>query len=158
MKAINRVASMLAMDDETIATLTFKAWSIVAGVFVLWLIPLWLSSVQQGYYYTFSSLLALQVFFDLGLSQLIVTLVSHEFGPMSKVLRGADCAGAERYATRLNGLLRILNRWYAMASILFVIAVGVGGTIFFFAKSTHSSSEWLWPWILLVVTTGINFF
>ncbi|MCS2530251.1 hypothetical protein NXV85_22595 [Bacteroides fragilis] len=38
------------------------------GVLTMFFIALSLSSTEQGYYYTFSSLLAVQIFFDLGVN------------------------------------------------------------------------------------------
>ena len=39
------------------------------------LVPFFLADAEQGYYYTFASLLALQIFFDLGMNQVILQLV-----------------------------------------------------------------------------------
>ena len=47
----------------------------VASVFFL---TSFLTGVEQGFYYTFGSILALQVFFELGLTGIMTQYVAHE--------------------------------------------------------------------------------
>ena len=56
--------TIAGLDFHVLVTLLFRGWSIVAGTATIFLLPLWLSPIEQGYYYTFGSVLALQVFFE----------------------------------------------------------------------------------------------
>jgi hypothetical protein len=44
-----------------------RVWGLLAGPVTMFLVASRFSPDQQGYYYTFSILLALQIFFDMGL-------------------------------------------------------------------------------------------
>lgn len=49
--------SRWSMDFHVLLTLAFRSWGIVAGALTVLMLPLWLGATQQGYYYTFASLL-----------------------------------------------------------------------------------------------------
>jgi len=51
---------------------------LLAGPVGLYLIATFLTKSEQGYYYTFGSVLGLTVFFELGLSYVIIQFTSHE--------------------------------------------------------------------------------
>src|SRR5687768_1302919 len=69
-KAVDRAVSYSAL-----ATVT----RILAGPFTAVLVATRLSPETQGYYFTFFSLLAVQVFVELGLGQVTVQFASHEW-------------------------------------------------------------------------------
>ena len=86
----------------------------------MFFIALSLSSTEQGYYYTFSSLLAVQIFFDLGVNFTISQYVAHEFAFLQEDIDGL-LIGDKRYLSRLSSLLRLFSKWYLVASILVYI-------------------------------------
>jgi hypothetical protein len=142
------------VDSHVFATLLFRSWSMIAGGVTVLLIPLCLSSVQQGYYYTFASILALQVFFELGMGQVIVQVVAHEAADLRL---GADgrYLGSDERMSRMNGLRRLLGRWYVLATVLFLICVNVMGWLFFRGHELPWQ-QWAAPWFLLVAATACN--
>lgn len=153
----SRLKLLLDLDFHVVATLLFRSWSIVAGGVMVILIPTVFSGVQQGYYFTFSSLLALQIFFELGINQVIVQLVSHE---MAHLRRGGDgtLEGDPVHIARLGSLVRMLHRWYAFAAVLFAIAVGVAGSLFFLHRGELDVQAWLGVWLALVAFTAVNLY
>lgn len=60
-----------------------RMWSALAGPLTILLIATRFSKVEQGFYYTFSSILALQVFFELGLLTVLAQFAAHEFAFLS---------------------------------------------------------------------------
>ncbi len=94
-----RALDVAGLDPDVFHTLVYRSWSIVAGGATVLLVPACLSSFEQGYYYTFASLLSLQIFFELGMNQVILQLVSHDV---------AHCDGAA--GGRLGGLIALLRR------------------------------------------------
>jgi O-antigen/teichoic acid export membrane protein len=52
------------------------------GLISIFFIASYLTKQEQGYYYTFGSILAIQVFFELGLSGIITQFVAHEFASL----------------------------------------------------------------------------
>jgi hypothetical protein len=131
---------------------------VLAGGLSVALIPFFLSPTQQGFYYTFASILALQVFFELGLNQVIIQLVSHEAAHLNIHSDGTVSGGAKSIH-RLNGLLRLLRRWYFIASLLFVVLAGAFGWGFFVLKGVDLPVEhWGATWVVLVMFTSLNLF
>ena len=58
------------------------------GVATVLFLPLYLTPDLQGYYFTFASVLSIQIFFELGLNQILVQLVSHEVAHLNADANG----------------------------------------------------------------------
>ncbi len=146
------------LDIHVFHTLLFRGWSVLAGGLSIVLIPIFLSPTQQGFYYTFASVLALQVFFELGLNQVIIQLVSHEAAHLS-VNDDGTVSGDSARIHRLNGLIRLLYRWYTFAAVLFVVLAGGAGWLFFVLKGGDLPvDQWSATWVALVLSTSVNLF
>ena len=129
-----------------------RGWQTVAGLVTLLVISHFFSPLTQGYYYTFASLLALQVFVELGLGVVIINTASHEWARLNLDAAGS-IKGDERSKARLVSLGRFMFRWYAAAAIVFVVVGGSIGYVFLSASSPESL-EWQWPWIAAVIAVG----
>ncbi|HEX4508462.1 MAG TPA: hypothetical protein VH328_00200, partial [Burkholderiaceae bacterium] len=127
---LQRAFHVAGLDFHVVATLLFRGWTIVAGLATMLVLPLWLDPVRQGFYYAFTSILALQVFFELGLNQVIVQLVSHEAAHLQATADGTF-AGEAAHLDALSSLARLLRRWYAVAALLFAFGAGASGLLFF---------------------------
>lgn len=145
------------LDAQVAATLVLRSWSVLAGACTVLLIPRWLGQVEQGYYFTFSSLLALQIFFELGLSQVVVQIVSHEFAHLSAAPDGR-ISGDDHRLAKLAELMRLLRRWYFVAAVAFALAVGAAGAFFFSLQGTLPAGEWLGVWLSVALLTGANLY
>lgn len=143
------------LDFHVLVTLLFRGWGILAGGATVFLLPLWLSPTEQGYYFTFASVLALQVFFELGLNQIVMQLVSHEVAHLTETTDGR-LTGHESHLGRLSSLARLIRSWYGVSAVLFAVLGGVAGVIFFSAKGTEPMSVWLGAWVVLVGATAVN--
>ena len=155
---LERLKAFAGLDVHVLHTLLFRGWGILAGGLSIVLIPLFLSPTQQGFYYTFASVLALQVFFELGLNQVIIQLVSHDAAHLTIHDDGTVSGDAARIH-RLNGLIRLLRRWYTFASVLFVVLAGGAGWMFFILKGGDLTvDQWGATWVALVLFTSINLF
>jgi hypothetical protein len=133
-----------------------RVWGVVAGPVTMVVIAARFSREQQGFFYTFSSLLALQTFFELGLLYVVAQFASHEFVHLRWAERGR-IEGDPVPKERLTGLLCKTTRWFGIASLsMIVILVPVG--IYFFGHGENGRPEFAWriPWILAVVGTGLN--
>ncbi len=147
----------LGLDFHVIVTLLFRGWTVISGGCMLFLLPLFLGPVRLGYHYTFASLLALQVFFELGMNQVVTQITSHEIAHLQAHDDGSFTGEAARI-DRLASLARLLRRWYAVAGSLFCVAVGVAGVVFFSRSSGHDAVQWLGPWLLLTAASSVNLY
>lgn len=156
--ALLRLRQLAGLDFHVLLTLVFRGWGILAGAITLVLLPMWLSPTQQGYYYTFASLLALQVFFELGLNQVIIQFVSHEAAHLRFHDDGTVDGGADRLA-RLNGIVALIRRWYVAAAVGFAVLASAAGSIFFSLKGQGlNADEWAPAWIAVVLLTSVNLY
>lgn len=141
-------------------TLLARGWSSLAGVGTLTLIARFLSPAEQGYYYTFYSLVALQIVFELGFSVVILQTASHEAAHLTLAADGAITGKASAHA-RLASVLQKSVRWYTIAALLMAGILLPAGMLFFSrqaaAHPAANSVSWLAPWILIVLATCVTF-
>ena len=152
---IVRLRHAAGLDFHIIAILLFRGWGILAGGATMLLLPLWLDATQQGYYYTFASVLALQVFFELGLSGVVIQLVSHEVAHL-EISSDHRFEGDSARVDRLASLATLLRRWYRIAAALFALIGGLAGAFFFARRGQLPLQAWLPVWIALTTFTAVN--
>jgi hypothetical protein len=150
---IRRLLSRLEINRAVGFVLLARGWQLLAGPATVLLLAHHFSKAEQGYYYTFFSLIALQTFVELGLYNVVTNLSSHEWAHLSLDADGR-IAGDERALSRLVSLGRFIFKWYAAASATFALCVGIGGYIFLSSRADPDIS-WQAPWITLVTLTGL---
>ncbi len=114
-----------------------------------------LNGEEQGYYYTFKSILAIQVFFELGMNTVITQYVAHDVAHLT--WEGTTLRGEERYRSRLASLLRFCTKWYTFFSAILLLSLVIGGYSFFDQYGGQDNSiDWQTPWLILCFTTALN--
>ncbi len=113
-----------------------------------------LTAKEQGFYYTFFSILSLQVFVDLGLAIVIVSNTSHEWA-LLKIDATRRIVGDPIALARLISLGRVAIKWFGLAMLLFIPCVGVAGWVFF-SSNPEPTVSWHGPWAVLVVLSGLG--
>jgi O-antigen/teichoic acid export membrane protein len=140
--------------DRAIAyTVMARVFQIVGSTGTVLLIVRFLSSVEQGYYYTLLSLVALQTVFELGFSFVIQQLAAHE--TVHLTLHPDGRIQGDRLAhLRLASVLQKTVRWYLLAGAVMLATLLPAGSVFF---STHAHAgetvRWHGPWIFAVIVT-----
>ncbi len=144
--------------DRAIAfTVMARFWSALAGVVTILLIARYLTAREQGYYFTFSSLVALQIVFELGFSFVILQLAAHERAQLTFLPDGRVEGSAIAYS-RLASVLQKSVRWYSVAGVLMAAALLPAGLLFFSSHQPGSSDiHWKLPWCLLVIAASLTF-
>ena len=118
----------LGIDRAIALTLINRGWIIIAGPLSVLFIIRELTPLEQGFYYTISSVLGLQVFFELGLGFVVLQTVSHLMSDL-KLQRNTVSGNAEVIG-KLGRFLADIFRLYAAISVVFVSIVIVGGAWF----------------------------
>jgi hypothetical protein len=126
-----------------------RLWTSLFGPVTVALIATRLTAEEQGFYFTFNSIAALQVFFDLGLSAVILQFASHERAFLEWQPDGT-IGGSAVHKGRLASLLRKAMKWYVPSCLLLAIALLIGGTIFF-ASRPAGVSGWEGPWVIVAL-------
>jgi len=120
--------------------------------FVVW----YLSPEEQGFYYTFTSLLAFQVLFDLSLPTVIANIASHEWACLRIDENGA-VAGEHHSLKRLSALDRSSLRWFRFVATLFAFFLCFGGVWFLGARTTNADVLFPWAWLVMVNAFSLCF-
>lgn len=154
-KDIKRLFTEKLLIDKAImyATLTILVGFIIGPISMV-LITKHMTKETQGFYYTFGSIMALQYIIELGMGQVIIQFVSHEWGKLSfnnkKEIYGDPVA--------FNSLLKlgkICIRWYFYASLIIIFLLIPSGYYFFYSAKQHHI-DWEYQWILLGIGVSIN--
>ena len=153
---IKNILRFLGFDRAVSFGVFARVWGLFSGPITMMVIATGFSPVQQGFYFTFSSLLALQTFFDLGLMFVIAQFASHEFVNLSWGRHG-HIEGEPVALKRFSDLLSKTVLWFGVASLLMMAVLIPAGLIFFGQKGDVAFS-WRLPWVLAVVGTSLNLF
>lgn len=153
-EAIKKILRFLGFDRAVSFGILARIWGLFSGPITMLVIATGLSPVQQGFYFTFSSLLALQTFFDLGLMYVVAQFASHEFVKLSWGKNGA-IQGDPVAQQRFKDLLSKTVLWFGVAALL-LISVLIPAGLFFFGQKGEVGFSWQMPWVLAVIGTGLN--
>jgi uncharacterized membrane protein len=120
----------LGLDRAVVFTVLARAWTSGFGVITIVLIARFLLPVEQGYYYTYASLIALQMVFERGFSQVVMQRASHERAHFSIGPDGSVAGGQTAHA-KLASVLQLSVRWYGVGSLPLGLALIPIGSYFF---------------------------
>lgn len=130
----------------------------VTGVASILFIAQFLTKTEQGFYYTFGSIIAIQIFFELGLTNIITQYVAHEASHLNWI-DSTHLEGEQKYHSRLAHLLRFSVKWYAVIGIMFfVVLLGAGYWFFSYYSPADEDIIWVLPWILVSIGTVLKLF
>ncbi len=152
------IAHKIGMDKSIAYSSGSRIVQGVAGVLSVFFISTFLTGVEQGFYFTFGSILALQVFFELGLTGIMTQFVAHEAAHL-KLNDNAQYEGETRYVSRLASLIRFCVKWYIIIAVILFVFLWIVGFVYFNRYgSQHENVDWQIPWILICIGTAIKLF
>lgn len=152
---IKRVASKIGIDGAIGFSVLGRIFQVGGSLITLTLISHFISTEEQGYYYTFGSLIAIQVFFELGLSGIVTQYVAHETAHLHWISE-TKLGGSKENLSRLSSLLHFCVRVFSvLGSVLFLVLI-VSGFVFFntYSKGTETI-YWQFPWIMIAFSTSL---
>ena len=147
----------LGLDKAIGYTILGRAWASLAGLVTVALIAHLLSPAEQGFYYTFGSLIALQIIFELGFSFVILQMASHERAHLT-ISEDDEISGDPVAHDRLASVLQKTVRWYTVGAVFLAVALIFAGSHFFAANTTSSTSvSWRFPWYVTAIAATLTF-
>lgn len=156
MSITKKFASKFGIDKAIMFTSSVSVLGAFGGVVSVILVVKYLTGIEQGFYYTFGSIVAIQMFFELGLNGIITQYVAHETSNL-KWQSDYILYGESKYMSRLSSLLHFSVKWYlCFATLLLISLIAVGIVFFNRYDTTNGAISWVFPWILLALGTGIN--
>lgn len=137
---------------NTFFVLLQRVWQTVAGVLTVAAVTYALSPAEQGWYYTFQSVAAIYILFDLGLSTLIVQVTAREALGVGSGPEG-ELVGEQ--AQRLAGFLHAIQRWFGYSALACWLLLPAGALIFH-GRASSVGGAWIFAWGLLVLATSAS--
>ncbi|WP_336981503.1 MULTISPECIES: hypothetical protein [unclassified Cedecea] len=151
-----KMTQKLGIDFDIGNTLLLRLWSTVSGALLVLIIPFFLSTPEQGYYFTFASLIGMQIFFELGFNFVITQMISHEM--VNIKITDEKLEGKDSSISRVYSLISMLVKWYAVISLLFFVTVYYVGLHFFNTNGSLNKSDWNYAWLGIVFFSSLNIF
>ena len=155
MSLFRQLATKVGIDKAIFFTSLARIIQAVGGVISILFVARYLTGEEQGFYYTFGSIVAIQIFFELGLNGIITQYVAHEasFLHWDNQL---TLVGEQKYLSRLSSLLHFCVKWYLVFAGALLVTLIVVGFVFFEKYGQHEEISWRCPWVLLTVGTALN--
>ena len=153
--AARSLLSRAGIDRAVGYTLIGTGWSALSGFVTLLMLTRFLSPVQQGFYYEFTSLLGAANLLELGLAYLIMQFASHERAGLEWTARGT-LEGDGRAKARMASLVRIGLVWYGVVALLVLTVLFPAGLVFFRHQAGSGLVSWHAPWLWLAFATGLR--
>ena len=150
------VRHRLGLDRAIAFTVMARLCNIIGSTGTVLLIVRFLSPVEQGYYYTLLSFVALQTVFELGFSFVILQLAAHERVHL-KIHSDARIEGDPTAHARLASVLKKSVRWYSAAAAVMAFTLLPLGSEFFRSHPHSENVHWHGPWVLTVLVATILF-
>lgn len=148
----------IGIDRAVAYTVFGRVLQGIAGLVTLWVLARFLTPDEQGFYFTFASIIGLQVFVELGLSVVLIQFASHEKAHLEWTGEGI-LAGDQKAKERLASLVQLTFKWYSVASIIIIVCLVPAGYIFFYRQSlNYSEIVWEMPWISTIISFSVFFF
>lgn len=153
------VARQIGIDKAIAYSSLARIAQGVTGVGSVFFIATFLTNIEQGFYYAFASILALQVFFELGLTGIISQYFSHEVVHL-KLNSNLRYEGDDLHLSRLASLLNLFVKWYFILSIVCFVLLTISGFAYFecFGTDQAPEVEWRGPWMLICIGTAVKLF
>lgn len=115
--------SRAQVTKATVYGVLGAGWGVMAGPVTMILIARHFTPQLQGYHFTFSAILALNILVELGFSNIVKYFAGCEWARLSLDASGRIVGDPDAYS-RLVSLGRVSLRWYLLIGT--VVAVGVG--------------------------------
>jgi hypothetical protein len=156
--SIHNKIRTLILSPIALAAMLGRLIQGLGWVAVIPLLATHLSAAELGFYYTFGSLAALQVFVELGLTGVVVQSLAHEVAHLHFGKSGAVWLweGPFGHKSRMMAILHFVQWWFGIAGSVAIIALGAGGLWFMHTVEREhvTGVEWLHPWLAMAVLSG----
>lgn len=153
-----KIFQKLGMDKAIAFTSGNGVVNAIIGVVSVLIVTTCITKEEQGYLYTFNSVMAIKVFFELGFTGIITQYVAHEHAHLKWADDGINLEGDEKYRSRLSSLLHFCVKWYSVIAIVYFVALQVSGISFFSTFGKEDNVSWMIPWIFISFFSMIGLF
>jgi len=143
----------IGVEKGVLSNISLRLLQIITQLILIFSISAKFSSVELGYYYVLNSYAGMSIFFELGMSAVIMQNAAHESAKISKEQLYIDNNGL---LSKLSSLFHFICKWQIIASILFLVIIYTSSFFFFNVKQTHENQNIHWQVPLLVLLLSIS--
>jgi len=155
---VRRILTVMGVDAAVEYAILARLWQLLTGPATQLILVVGFSKATQDYYYVFSNMLGMQVFVELGLHVVLISVSSHEWSRLT--LQEGKIVGDQVARSRLISLGRMMLRWYGVAALIFACTITAAGFLYFTDTSGNETQRenvsWLAPWLALVIVNGLQ--
>ena len=149
---IKLILNTLNVDRNVAIFLSSKIFSYLSYPVTLGLIINFLNPLEQGYYYTFLTLLSFSMFLELGLGVILTNFASHEFANLR--WKNNNLIGKKVAVKRSLMLIKKTILWFSVVALLFFFSMlGIG--TYFFLESGQENYYLTWIYFIAVFSPGL---
>lgn len=149
-----KIQGLFLSDRKVTAVLYLKAFQGISAFITIGFVSYFLSPEHAGVFYTFLSVLALQVVIELGMAGIIIQASAHEQKYLAwNKYELNDSVGLGKYAA----LLRFSLKWYLSVSVFVFCFLSLVGFFFFQDKIDPSLIDYVWFSSVLFLSLAMTF-
>jgi hypothetical protein len=148
------------MNLRDVKALLFqRGWLTLSGAVTVLIVPQTLTRPEQGLFFTFISLAAIQSIFEAGITSVFFNFAAHERAVLHMAPPPSD-AVRERAEVRIRQLVEISRRWFLALALLYCVIVGPLGYHFVDIAVRRESlmTHWQGPFFLLVGAISLSLY
>jgi hypothetical protein len=146
---LSRLAEKLQIDRPLLYALVARAWQAMAGPLTIVFLILTLSPAERGVYYGLSTIMSIQLFFELGLLNILVSQTGHQ---NSALLAAENEVQRLQASGRLGQLIFASQAWFVVASLIYALAaIGFGWKVL---SDKSTAIQWWLPLVALSVVAA----
>lgn len=132
-----------------------QIFRVISGPLTIILIPVFLSEIEQGYWFTFISIAGLSVFANLGFTGITSQFAAHEFAYLE--IKEGIIQGPSIHKNRLGSLFKYISKWLLLVFIVVFPLITIAGLLLLNTEDDRSGISWLIPWIIYSFGSGLIF-
>lgn len=148
------------MNFRDVKALLFqRGWLTLSGAATVLIVPYTLTRPEQGLFFTFLSLVAIQGIFEAGITSVFFNYAAHERAKLTSDPPPSD-VDRLRAEARLLNLVAMARRWFLALAILFGLLVGTFGYHFVDVAVSREglTLQWQAPFLLLIGAISLSLF
>lgn len=134
-----------------------RVLQIVCSALIIILSAIFLTKSNQGLLLTLNSIAAVQIFFELGFSSVILQYVGHERRYL-EFDKASGFSGPDEKLERLANIYRLASTWFSWGAIGCSIFLLIGGGLFFHDGSNIQDMPWMLPLFFLSICVPLSLY
>lgn len=151
----NLVVRLFGLDPLIVISISAKIFQAIGLAFLLVCIGLFLDEVERGFYFSFTSLAALQIFFELGIGTVIVQNCARLIVGTGGNLHNNDINISSNNFKELKGIFNFNLTWTCASGIILFLTIFPVGCVFFNNIPESTQVSWFYEWLALCLSISL---